>query len=143
MISLFCGERGSGKTKRMVDHANAFADKCDELSNGYAVYFDRDYDRMYELNREVRLINLHEFGIFNSHDLIVFIKGLVAYESDIRTVYIDSVEKIINALPCSMQDLFLEAEKLCDRFSLDIFFTIHCKIEELPSFMQKYAIISE
>ena len=104
MIKVFYGERGSGKTKRMVDHANDYA--LSAKSN--VVYLDRDVNRIHDLVHEIRLVNVYDFGIRDGASLISFIKGLLAGNSDIEMVYIDSAAKIISGGYEDMKKLFSE-----------------------------------
>ena len=53
MIQLVFGEKGSGKTKKILEIANQAA----EQAKGSVVFIDEDDRYMYDLNLSVRFIN--------------------------------------------------------------------------------------
>lgn len=134
MIKVFYGERGSGKTKRMVDYANDYA----LSAKGNVVYLDRDVNRIHDLVHEIRLVNVYDFGIRDGASLISFIKGLLAGDSDIEMVYIDSAAKIISGGYEDMKKLFSEMENICREHGVDFGVTVEGKEEEKPDFILPY-----
>ncbi len=59
MIQVFCDQRGSGKTKAMINMANEEV----KFREGNIVYIDEDNSAMFQLNSEIRLIDSSEFKI--------------------------------------------------------------------------------
>ena len=59
MVQLIVGEKGKGKTKILLDKANAEV----KNANGSVVYLDKSTKHMYELNNKIRLIDVMEYGI--------------------------------------------------------------------------------
>ena len=59
MIQLIFGEKGSGKTKKILELANTAA----ETAKGSVVFIDVDEDYMYDLNLSVRFINATEYAL--------------------------------------------------------------------------------
>lgn len=86
MIKLVLGTKGRGKTKYMLESANADGKTCD----GIVVYLDKDSEHMFQLDRAIRLINAKEFPIGDLNALLGFVSGLVAGNSDIEKIYFDS-----------------------------------------------------
>lgn len=56
MVKLIVGEKGKGKTKKLLDMVNS---RVKEL-NGNIVYLDKSTKHMYELNNKVRLIDVSQ-----------------------------------------------------------------------------------
>ncbi len=135
MIKLFYGERGSGKTQRMVADANAFA----EVAKGNVVYLDRDFNRMHEVVRNIRLVNVKDYGISDDVQLISFIKGLIAGNADIQRIYIDSIAKLTGKSIFALEGMFREMEELSERFETEFALTVEGRKEDLPLLLQKYA----
>ena len=52
MIQFIIGEKGKGKTKVLLEKANAQIKEA----NGNIVYLDKSAQHMYELNNRIRLI---------------------------------------------------------------------------------------
>ena len=107
MVSIIAGERGSGKTKRLIKLAHDRLKSCD----GYVVFIDDDERQMYELNREIRFVSTREFPLANYRELIGFIYGILSQNSDIKEIFIDSLNNVIEKYD---DDVLL---KLIDRFN--------------------------
>lgn len=86
MVKLVLGTKGKGKTKYMLEHANAEAKESD----GLVIYLDKNSEHMFQLDRLIRLINVKEFPVNTFESLIGFVCGLVAGNSDIVSIYFDS-----------------------------------------------------
>ena len=52
MVQIIAGKKGKGKTKHLLDMANAAI----KGANGTVVYLDKSAQHMYELNNRIRLI---------------------------------------------------------------------------------------
>ena len=74
MVKLIAGEKGKGKTKYILDMANAEA----KQSDGVVIYLDKSSKHMFELDRNIRLINVREYPIDDFDVLMGFICGLIA-----------------------------------------------------------------
>lgn len=95
MIQIVCGEKGKGKTKEMLKHANeSVAD-----AQGSIVYIDKSPQHMYELSNRIRLINISEYPVDTYEGFIGFISGLLSGNHDIECVFIDSFIKIAHLKP--------------------------------------------
>lgn len=134
MVNLFYGERGSGKTQRMVADANAFA----EGAKGNVVYLDRDLNRMHDVVRDIRLVNVKDYGIENDVEFISFIKGLLAGNADIQRIYIDSIVKLTGKGLSELEAMFSEMDRLGEQFQTEFALTVEGRKESLPPFLQKY-----
>jgi hypothetical protein len=134
MVSLFYGERGSGKTQRMVSDANEFAKKA----NGNIIYLDRDFNRIHDVVRDIRLVNVFDYSIYTDTELIAFIKGLIAGNSDIQKIYIDSIAKLTDKDINDLEWMFVEMEKLHNSFGVDFALTVEGTRESLPVYLHKY-----
>ena len=62
MVQIIAGKKGKGKTKHLLDMANAAI----KGANGTVVYLDKSAQHMYELNNRIRLINVNEFPLASS-----------------------------------------------------------------------------
>lgn len=134
MIKIIYGEKGSGKTKQIIEEANLAA----RNSNGCVVYIDKNNDRMMDLVHQVRLINAAEYGINNPNSFIPFIKGMLAANSDIDTLFIDGMAKITNTDINSMQEIYDNMEIIHKLYGVSFVITVSAKQEALPPFIKKY-----
>ena len=59
LIGVIFGEKGTGKTKQLLQHANRTA----ASAKGSLVFIDDDNSYMFDLNSSIRFINATEYGI--------------------------------------------------------------------------------
>lgn len=139
MIQLITGAKGTGKTKQIIDMANDNV----ETANGNIV-FVTDTDRyMFTIRPQVRIVNASVLKKENnaaiSEDALVgFIKGLLAGNHDIETLYIDGAHRILNATVLSMKEFFAEMFNVAKSTDTKIVLTVSEDDENLPEFMRRY-----
>jgi hypothetical protein len=92
MVNLFCGQNGSGKTQKIISHAN------NELLNtqGLIVYIDKNDKYRLSINNKIKFINAKEFNLYNQDLFYGFLCGIISGNYDINRVYIDNLNSIIN-----------------------------------------------
>ena len=90
MIEVICGEKGNGKTKIMLQKTNEVISQA----QGAVVYIDKSSQHMYELNNQIRLINITEYPVTTYEGFIGFVSGLLSGNHDIECVFIDSLLKV-------------------------------------------------
>ena len=91
MIRVMYGKKGSGKSKKLLDMANAEV----EVTSGHIVYLDDNNRCMYDLKHEIRFINTTDYGIDNADKLYGFICGILSGDFDISAIYIDGLKKMV------------------------------------------------
>lgn len=130
MVTLIYGGKGSGKTKRIIDAANA----C--LSDGDVVFLT-DNSKSLDIDNNIRFINVKEFGIKCERSLIAFIKGLIAANADNNRIFIDGIGRILEKNADELEEMMTRIEKVSDAYKVD--FTLTVSTPELPEFMKKYS----
>lgn len=135
MIQLIFGPKGTGKTKQIIETANAEAG----AAKGDIVFIDKDNRKMYELARGIRLVDSAEYGVSGEAGLAVFIKGLLAGNRDIETIFIDGISNISNLRPEESEELYKGIESISEKFGVK--FVITVSAEKLPEFLKKHKII--
>lgn len=70
----------------MIDTANAEAKESD----GLVIYIDKNSEHMFQLDRQIRLINVKEYPVNDLDSLMGFLCGLIAGNGDIVSIYLDS-----------------------------------------------------
>ena len=107
MIKLITGAKGTGKTKIIIDMANDNV----ETAKGDIVFLT-DTDRyMYSLRYQIRVVNTDNFlkrgdAPISEESLIGFIKGILAGNHDIETLYIDGAHRMLGKTIHEMEDFF-------------------------------------
>ena len=137
MVNLICGSKGSGKTSRIIDKANADV----KTAKGDCIFVN-DTDRyMYDVDRNIKLIDVTEYPVAGEEALLAFVCGLAASRSDLTNLYIDGASRIAGCGPDKMKKFYDELGKLADKLSLSVTVTVSATAEELPDFLLRYKII--
>ena len=124
MIKLVLGAKGKGKTKYMLETANAEA----KQSDGLVIYIDKNSEHMFQLDREIRLLNVKEYPVNDLNSLIGFICGLIAGNGDIVSVYLDSFLVLCEIDKDAVVEAIRKMIVLSDKLGVD--FTISASVEE-------------
>lgn len=134
MINLIYGEKGTGKTKMIIDQANDMSVKA----KGEVVFITDSDQYMFSLSHKIRLIQSAEYHIETELGLLGFIRGLVAGNTDIQYIYIDGAARMTKKKVEEMEEFYCGLEKVTNHFGLNIILTVSASKEKLPDFMKKY-----
>ena len=93
MIEIICGEKGTGKTKRIISLANGISDQA----KGSMVFIDDDNSYMYDLGYSIRFINVTDYALNDPDMFLGFLCGLCASDFDLEYVFVDRFENVIKA----------------------------------------------
>ena len=120
MVQIIAGKKGKGKTKHLLERANAAV----KTAKGSIVYLDKSSKHMYELSNKIRLINVTDFPVSNCDEFLGFICGIVSQDHDLQEMYLDSFITIAgledNQLQHAIEKLDIISEKYNVRFILSI-----------------------
>ena len=132
MIGVIFGEKGTGKTKRLLQHANRTAADA----KGSVVFIDDDNRYMFDLNSFIRFINAADYGIESPKMLYGFLCGIYAQDFDLEYVYIDGFLIFVSHELASLEGLFDDLRAFSERTSVNIILSISGNTESLPPFMR-------
>ena len=128
MIKIICGPKGSGKTKKLIDEANAAV----ATAKGNLMFITDTKRYMYDLKREIRFIDVTDYAVAGEEALCGFIKGAIAGGYDNEFVYVDGATRIAGRNLKDMAQLFYMLEKVSELRGLQIWLTCSCAEEDLP-----------
>ena len=134
MIKVIYGAKGTGKTKMMIDAANATVPEA----KGHMIFITDSKRGMYDLEREIRFIDTSEYDIAGEAALCGFIKGVIAGNHDNEYVFIDGVVRIAGKPVAEMAAFFYMLEKVAKSNSITVTVSVSATKEELPDFVAKY-----
>ncbi len=136
MIQIIAGEKGSGKTKKLINFVNDTAVSGKGID---VVLATTDRYRM-EIKPEVRFVDVTEEGVNNFDRLVGFIKGLLCANYDIEYVFIDGVHKMLATEigSSAMADFFMALDAIGEKSMVKFVLTVSCAIDKLPEFVKKY-----
>lgn len=87
MITLHIGQPGCGKTKILIDNANTSL----KTAKGNIVFIDESDEGILELHHDIRYINISNFPIDSSQELVAFLYGLISSNNDIEYMFLDGL----------------------------------------------------
>ena len=128
MIKIIAGEKGTGKTARLVDDINTVA-----AQDNNVVCIERGTRLDQLLKPNVRLVNMKEYPVSGYDQLLAFICGICSKDYDLTHIYIDSIFKVAD--DSDINDLEAFVAKL-DAFLKETPITasiiLSAKIDDLP-----------
>jgi len=136
MVKLIVGNRGTGKTKALIDLVN----QAMSNSKGNVVCIEKGDSLRFDLSHKVRLINIEDYTIKGPDAYYGFFAGLLAGNYDITEIFGDATFKIL----CGKHDKdyemlgdFVERlSKLTAESDVVITFTVSCDPNDLPAKVQ-------
>jgi hypothetical protein len=134
MIKIIYGAKGTGKTKQMIDAANAAVQEA----KGHLIFITDTKRCMYDLEREIRFIDVTDFNIAGEAALCGFIKGVIAGNHDNEYVYIDGLIRIAGKPISELAGFFYMLDKVANQNGLTVTVSVSATKEELPDFVVKY-----
>ena len=125
MVRLIMGEKGTGKTKKLIELINASAAE----ENGNVVCIEAKSTMTFDIHYHVRLISADEYQITTYEGLRGFVSGLYAGNYDISHVFVDNLCKIAGSNDLQAVEAFLH---WLDRFSEEngVKFTVTISADE-------------
>jgi len=136
MIQIIAGQKGEGKTKRLIEMAN----NSGKTASGHIVFIDDDNRHMYDLHYNIRFVKVG-YQMDDQKVLFGFICGIMSQDSDIEHVYIDGLHNIVKGLDSEQLEAFLERiENLSVKENVDFTMIISTDADTLPSAVQKYIV---
>ena len=137
MIQILIGEKGEGKTKRLIDMSN----EAGKLSDGHIVFIDDDNRHMYDLHYNIRFVDTTGFVMEDQRIFFGFICGILSQDGDIEKIYIDGLNNIIKYMTDDdLFDFINELERLSEKANVDFIMTISRNKETVPEAIKSYLI---
>lgn len=130
MVNLITGNRGSGKTKVLIDRVHAAYEK----SHGNVICVDQKNRLGRAINPRVRLVATEDYGIAGYDALYGFLSGLCAGNYDITDIFVDATLRIGGRDFSCLAEFLKKISKLDASFT----FTLSADNAELPEDIQKY-----
>ena len=136
MVGVIFGQKGSGKTKKILELAN----KAAKEAHGSIVFIDDENSYMYDLDRNVRFVNAKEYDLVSPRMLYGFLCGLAASDYDLEYIYIDGLMRFIRTELSTLTELFDQIERFSALRGINVVMSVSGTAEELPEFMKKYVL---
>ena len=136
MIQLIYAKKGSGKTKRLIDLANAGLNS----TKGDVVFIDDDKRYMYDVAHQARFVDVKDYGIESGDALYGMLCGMVSQNYDIEAVYIDAFLKIVKMDVAEIKELMDKIDALSEKNDFKAVIIISDDPEKAPDFLKERII---
>ena len=128
MVKLLIGHKGSGKTNKMIDLANIQAENAD----GSVIFINKNSRLMFDLSHKIRVICMEDFEeITNADEYIGFLYGIISLDSDIETIYIDSILKHANFQLEDIPPFLKRLGDISGKYNIDFIVSLSAEKEEM------------
>ncbi len=134
MVYLILGNKGSGKTKKLIDLVNAAVEK----SSGNVVCVEKERLLTYDINYRARLVETDQYGVSGYDAFYGFLCGIIAGDHDITDVLVDATLKIGGKDFEALAEFLKKVARLSTDANQDITFTISADESELPVSIFEY-----
>ena len=135
MIEFVYGAKGSGKTKKMIDMANA---EVGSAKGDILFINDRDKYRV-TVDTKIRFINSEDFEIKGEDELYGFISGVIAGNYDVDVVYIDNLLRILEADgPEDISGILEKLDKIQKKQDIKFVLSLSCEESTVPDCVKNY-----
>ena len=135
MIEFVYGAKGSGKTKEMIDMANA---EVGSAKGDILFINDRDKYRV-TVDTKIRFINSEDFEIKGEDELYGFISGVIAGNYDVDVVYIDNLLRILDADgPEDISGILEKLDKIQKKQDIKFVLSLSCEESTVPDCVKNY-----
>lgn len=128
MIQLVAGRQGAGKTKTLIDMANALA----KTNSGHIVYVDADESQIFRLDYSIRLIQTAEYPLKTSAEFFGFVCGILSQDYDINTVFIDGLLKNAKIDVSQLEALLDRVNEVAERYNIHFIISMTCDEADIP-----------
>ncbi|MCT4543902.1 MAG: twitching motility protein PilT [Vallitalea sp.] len=138
MIRLVAGDTGEGKTKDLIKMAN----EAIKNVKGHIVYLDGDSSHIYDLDHNIRYINVSEFPINDYKEFFGFMCGILSEDSDIEQIYVDGLLRMAH-LPIdnsNTKELIDKLKTVSDDYRVRFIISVNCDTTGLPVALKEYLV---
>ena len=136
MIKLIVGNKGSGKTKRLIDMVNDAV----KTSKGNVVCVEKGNTLKFDVSHQARLIDIEDYADSGFEMFYGFFSGLFAGNYDITEVFVDATFKIGGKDFEAFAVMIDRLAKLLGENGATMTFTVSCDKSDLPERVHQYII---
>ena len=132
MIKLFIGGKGSGKTKTLIEMVNNAVNE----SKGNVICIEKGDKLIHDITYKARLVDTDEYAVVDADALYGFIAGILASNSDITDMFVDSALKIIGNDVIAFDGMLKKLDKITK--DVNLVMTSSITVEECPDSIKAY-----
>lgn len=134
MLNIIIGEKGTGKTKKLIDSIHA----AEASTNGSVVFINKGDRHMFDISHKVRLVNTEEFNVVTYNSLYGMVCGMISQNYDIKHIFIDSITKIAGNDDALLVQFLDEVNAVTDKLGIEVVIFISMSEADAPEGVKKY-----
>ena len=134
MVKVIIGEKGTGKTAKLIDAVNAAEAACD----GSIVFINKGDRHIFDLTHRIRIVDTDEYGIGNYDGFYGFVCGILSQNYDIKHIFIDSITKIVNKDLDALTACLDKLNAISDKADAEIVVIVSMNEADAPDSIKKY-----
>jgi hypothetical protein len=140
MVKLIVGQKGTGKTKKMIALANDRVEKSD----GNIIFINKNHRLMYDLKYTIRVVCMEDYEeITNSDEYIGFIFGIISSDHDIEAIFIDSILKHADVSKEDIPEFLDRLAKISEKYEIEVIVSLSAQPEEIGDAIRNFTILNE
>ena len=141
MIQVILGDKGSGKTKRLIDLTNDAL----KSEHGNIIFIDDDKRYMYDLRHEIRFVDASEYPAAykcSASAFLAFVCGMLSADFDLSLISVDAFKKLVKTPldDIEMERFFENLEYISKAHNCSFVLSISVAEEEVPEYIRKYTV---
>ena len=133
MIKMYIGGKGSGKTKTLIELVNNAA----STSMGSVICIEKGDKLKLDITYKARLIDTDYYSVCDAEALFGFIAGILASNSDITDIFVDSALKICGDNVAAFEAILPKLETITK--DINLVMTASIPVEECPASIKAFA----
>lgn len=139
MVNLLVGHKGSGKTVKMVDMANASLNEV----NGSVVFINKSHRLMYDLKYRIRVVCMEDFEqVANVDEYIGFLYGIISQDHDIERIFIDSILKQADIGLGDLPEFLERLDGIASEYGIEFYVSLSVDKEKIGNSIDKYKVLN-
>ena len=134
MVKVIIGEKGTGKTAKLIDGVNA----AERESKGNIVFINKGDRHIFDLTHRVRIVDSVDYAISNYDEFYGLVCGILSQNYDISNIFIDSITKIVSKDLDAMVQCLDKLDKVSSGHGAEITVIVSLKESDAPEELKKY-----
>ena len=133
MVKIITGNKGSGKTKVLIEAIH----DAEKKSNGNVVAIQKGSSLNTDITYKVRLVNIEDYQIEGFDAFYGFIAGILSSDHDCTDIFVDATLKITGRDYDKLGEMFDKLVRITP--STTVTLTVSADDSELPENVKKFA----
>ena len=134
MINVIIGEKGTGKTARLIDAVHS----AEQAATGSVVFINKGKRHVLDLSHKVRLVDTEEYGVKTYDEFYGFVCGILSQNYDIAHIFVDSITKIVNDDLAALESFLDKVNVVADQNNAEIQIILSMNPADASEGIKKY-----